>query len=127
MSQERDSYKGVLDSFEHELTIVGSQYDQGRVAALNKIVEDHKSVIEDLEEQLKAAKSAGGATIPENVVDSAEVLKLRSDLKSLMDRLKKAENERDDVMFEMERRAIRYGRHRGPQCNEVGNHLFICV
>ena len=97
------------------------------MAALNKIVEDHKSVIEDLEEQLKAAKSAGGATIPENVVDSAEVLKLRSDLKSLMDRLKKAENERDDVMFEMERRAIRYGRHRGPQCNEVGNHLFIRV
>jgi len=55
-----------------------------------------------------AAKSAGGAASQAgSVVDSAEVSKLRSDLKSLVERLKKAENERDDIKFELERRAIR--------------------
>jgi hypothetical protein len=39
--------------------------------------------------------------------DSAEVAKLRSDLKSLHERLVKAENEREDLRYELDRRAMR--------------------
>ena len=101
----------MLDSYEHELTITGSQLDKDRVGALSKIVEDHKSVIEDLEQQLLAAKSTGNAGAASQEVssfaDSSEVAKLKSDLKSLKEKLVKTENERDEIQFEMDRRSLR--------------------
>ena len=109
--QERDSYKGVLDSYEHELTITGSQFDQDRAGALAKIIEDHKSIIEDLEQQLLAAKSGngGGASSHEtsSLFGSSEVGKLKTDLNLLQEKLRKVENERDELRYEMDRRAMR--------------------
>ena len=109
VSQERDSYKGILDSYQHELTITGSKFDQDRISVLTKVLEDHKAIVEDLEEQLLAAKSAGGESSLKKsaAVNSAEVSKLRSDLKSLQDRLTKAENEREDLRYELDRRAMK--------------------
>ena len=109
VSQERDSYKGILDSYQHELTITGSKFAQDQISVLTKVLEDHKAIVEDLEEQLLAAKSAGGESSLKKsaAVNSAEVSKLRSDLKSLQDRLTKAENEREDLRYELDRRAMK--------------------
>ena len=73
------------------------------------MLEDHKAIVEDLEEQLLAAKSAGGESSLKKsaAVNSAEVSKLRSDLKSLQDRLTKTENEREDLRYELDRRAMK--------------------
>ena len=106
--QERDSYKGVLDSYEHELTITGSQFDKDRSGALAKVVQDHQAVIEELESQLLALN---GGSLPSRerveTVDSSELAKLRSDLVSVQDKLKKVENERDHLQYEMDIRAMR--------------------
>jgi hypothetical protein len=100
-----------LDSYEHELTITGSQFDQDRAGALAKIIEDHKSIIEDLEQQLLAAKSGNGsgASGYDNSTSfgSSEVGKLKTDLNLLQEKLRKVENERDELRYEMDRRAMR--------------------
>ena len=97
----------MLDSYEHELTITGSQFDKDRVGALSSIVEAHQSVIEDLEQQLLAAKSTGSGQEASMFIDSSEIAKLKSDLKSLQEKLAKTENERDEIRYEMDRRAMR--------------------
>ena len=73
------------------------------------MLEDHKAIVDDLEEQLLAAKSAGDEASLKVLatVDSAEVSKMRSDLKSLQDRLTKAENDREDLRYELDRRAMK--------------------
>lgn len=100
-----------MDSYEHELTITGSQFDQDRAGALAKIIEDHKSIIEDLEQQLLAAKSGygSGASGHDNstLFGSSEVGKLKADLNLLQEKVRKVENERDELRYEMDRRAMR--------------------
>ena len=41
-SKERDSFKGVLESYEHELTFTGGQFEKDRLAALEKVVSNHR-------------------------------------------------------------------------------------
>lgn len=100
VSKERDSYKGVLDSYEHELTITGGQFDQDRAAALQKIIDSQANVLEDLENQLQNQKSSGGAIEG----PSADLI---SELKSLKEKVRRVEHERDELRFEMEKRSIR--------------------
>ncbi len=56
--QERDSFKGILDSYEHEITFTGSQFDSDKSAALEKMVSHYKDEIEKLESQLAASSAA---------------------------------------------------------------------
>lgn len=67
--QERDSYKGMLDSYEHELTITGGQFQSDKLNTLEKIIETQKQTIEQMEMQL----SADGAALPavSNRIDEA--------------------------------------------------------
>ena len=74
-----------------------------------KVVQDHQAVIEELESQLLALN---GGSLPsrervETVDSSVELAKLRSDLVSVQDKLKKVENERDHLQYEMDIRAMR--------------------
>ena len=41
-SKERDSFKGVLESYEHELTFTGGQFEKDRLTALEKVVSNHR-------------------------------------------------------------------------------------
>ena len=46
--QERNSYKEMLDSYEHELTFTGGQFEKDKLAALEKVIATHKEIIETL-------------------------------------------------------------------------------
>lgn len=60
--QERDSLKGVLDSYEKELTFTGGQFDKDKIEAMEKVVQAHKETIEKLEDELAQTKNGGGSS-----------------------------------------------------------------
>merc|ERR1719414_36857 len=51
VTKERDSYKGVLDSYEKEITLSGQEMDKAKVAALEKTIEEYRAMVEMLEEK----------------------------------------------------------------------------
>ena len=56
VSKERDSYKGVLESYEHELTFTGAAFEKDRITALEISLNDYKDTVERLEELLSNAR-----------------------------------------------------------------------
>ena len=56
VSKERDSYKGVLESYEHELTFTGAAFEKDRITALETSLNDYKDTVERLEELLSNAR-----------------------------------------------------------------------
>merc|ERR1719461_404191 len=57
VSKERDSYKGVLESYEHELTFSGAAFEKDRITAMEASLKDYKDTVERLEELLSSARS----------------------------------------------------------------------
>jgi len=49
VTKERDSYKGVLDSYEKEVTLSGQEMDRERFAAQERTLEEYKAMVEMLE------------------------------------------------------------------------------
>jgi len=49
VTKERDSYKGVLDSYEKEVTLSGQEMDKERFAAQEKTLEEYKAMVDMLE------------------------------------------------------------------------------
>lgn len=49
VTKERDGYKGVLDSYEKEVTLSGSQLDKVKVEALENTIEEYRKMVERLE------------------------------------------------------------------------------
>jgi len=88
VTKERDGYKGVLDSYEKEVTLSGSQLDKERVEALEKTIEEYKKVVEKLEE------GVGGA------VDGRKVEELQEKIRVL-------EKRNEELQAEVERGSIR--------------------
>merc|ERR1719376_1024887 len=120
VSKERDSFKSVLESYEHELTFTGGQLEKDRLTALEKVVDNHKETIEALEAEL--AKVLGVEVIHaqqfleqqsskshnEAVADlQNRNLELSHDVADLKTRLEKAVREREELEIQLERRAIR--------------------
>lgn len=91
VTKERDSYKGILDSYEKEITMTGGQMDQERIMALEKNIEEYRAMVDMLEEE-KGGSSPKTKEAPNTVMDE----KLR---------LLEEKNERLEV--ELERRAIK--------------------
>ena len=91
VTKERDSYKGILDSYEKEITMTGGQMDQERIMALEKNIEEYRAMVDMLEEG-KGGSSPKTKEAPNTVMDE----KLR---------LLEEKNERLEV--ELERRAIK--------------------
>ena len=58
VSKERDSYKGVLESYEHELTFNGANFEKDRITALEESIKEYGETIERLEDLLASARSA---------------------------------------------------------------------
>lgn len=69
VTKERDSYRGVLDSYEKEVTLSGSQLDKVKVEALENTIEEYRKMIERLE-------SDGGSGDGKQVVELKEKVKL---------------------------------------------------
>eukprot|EP00092_Neocalanus_flemingeri_P033116 GFUD01036011.1.p1 GENE.GFUD01036011.1~~GFUD01036011.1.p1 ORF type:complete len:782 (+),score=288.73 GFUD01036011.1:56-2401(+) len=92
VTKERDSYKGVLDSYEKEITMTGGQMDQERIMALEKNIEEYRAMVDMLEEEKgeiapKAKEDAPNKELEEKV------------------RILEEQNERLDA--ELERRSIK--------------------
>ncbi len=79
VTKERDSYKGVLESYEHELTFTGAAFEKDRVTALETALNEYRETVERLEDLLCAARSqketeleaqlkAENATLKENIL-----------------------------------------------------------
>lgn len=118
-SKERDSFKGVLESYEHELTFTGGQFEKDRLTALEKVVSNHKETIEGLETEL--AKAIGVEAIhaeqflqqqsSKSVVETRKVqdekARLAKEVADLRSQLDKVYEEKEDLKYELDRRAIR--------------------
>jgi len=55
VSKERDSYKGILDSYEHELTFSGNQFERDRLSSQEAVIKNYKEMLDKLEAQLEMA------------------------------------------------------------------------
>ena len=79
VSKERDSYKGVLESYEHELTFNGATFEKDRVKALEESLQEYRETVERLEELLGAARSASSQRELEASL-RAEIIELKAKL-----------------------------------------------
>ena len=93
--QERDSYKGVLDSYEKELTFTSSQLEKDQSAAHEKIIENYRDMVDRLEAQMMAA-GAGSAGAAGGGGDAGKVEELSKSLAAV-------EQERDGLLEEINR------------------------
>merc|ERR1719508_315362 len=92
VTKERDSYKSVLDSYEKEITMTGGQMDQERIMALEKNIEEHRAMVDMLEEE----KGESTPKAKENTPNKEMEEKVR---------VLEEKNERPEAEFE--RRAIK--------------------
>ena len=101
MCQERDSYKGLLESYEHEITFSGGQFEKDHTASLEKVIKDQRDMIDRLEGQLadKVTPTAGDAT---GATEGGSL-----ELERMAKALSHAEEERDTLKHELEVRMAR--------------------
>ena len=118
VSKERDSYKGVLDTYEHEITFSGKDFEKDRLESLEATILNYREMVEGLENQL--AKSQGishEGIVPssnaekENITKAQQLWdeerhKIRSDLETMEKRLNAVLTEKENLEHELERRAI---------------------
>ena len=45
--QERDTSRAIMDSWEKELTVSGSSWEQSRIEALEKTLDEYKAALPD--------------------------------------------------------------------------------
>jgi len=92
VTKERDSYKGILDSYEKEITMTGGQMDQERIMALEKNIEEYRAMVDMLEEEKGVATSK---------------TKTETSNPELEDKIRVLEEKNERLEAEIERRAIK--------------------
>ena len=113
VSKERDSYKGVLDTYEHELTFTGKDFERDKLHALESTITNYKEIIEDLEKQLANAQGvnheelmSGTSSEKAKTVSDEEISQMKSKMAELESRLTTVMTEKENLELELERRAI---------------------
>lgn len=86
VTKERDSFKGILESYEHELTFSGAAFEKDRVTALESSLKDYQDTVERLEELLAAARS----TQKESEIEA----QMRDQISSLKNQVSRLEEEK---------------------------------
>lgn len=116
--KERDSYKGVLDTYEHELTFTGKDFEKDQLQSLETVIINYREMIEGLENQLAKAQGVSHEILdPESIGEKSkgtkdqqiwdeERLKMQSELEILESRLNSVVAEKESLELELERRAI---------------------
>ena len=97
VSKERDSYKSVLESYEHELTFSAATFEKDRIASVEESLTNYKETVEKLENLLAASQS--------NKPSATEV-KLKEEIANLQ--LKIQELEQSQVVQGQESNTERY-------------------
>ncbi|CAB4069805.1 MAD1 [Lepeophtheirus salmonis] len=103
VARERDSYKSLLDSYEHEVTFAGGQLEKDKIAILESIISDHKDMVTKLEEQLD--NTEGTVSIDSN--SEMQKSEYEGKILALKKELDSATNERDHLRYELDNRAIK--------------------
>jgi len=96
VTRERDSFKGILDSYEKEMTVTEDNIYQDKITALEKTIAEYKAIVEMLEEDKKVGSPVAAA----EAVNSVELIDLKNKLHNLQEKNEKLE-------LELERRAIK--------------------
>ena len=94
VTKERDSFKGILDSYESEMTVTEDNLYQDKINALEKTIQEYKAIVEMLEEDKKEASPRL------ETVNQAEVQEWKNRVQNLEEKNEKLE-------LELERRAIK--------------------
>ena len=116
--KERDSYKGVLDSYENEITFSGKDFEKDRVQSLESVILTYRETIESLENQLAKYQGVSheavllesdvqkGSPVQSKQISEDESAKIRSELEIMETRLNTALAQKEALELELERRAI---------------------
>ena len=116
--KERDSYKGVLDSYENEITFSGKDFEKDRVQSLENVIITYRETIESLENQLAKYQGVSheavllesdvqkGSPVQSKQISEDESAKIRSELEIMETRLNTALAQKEALELELERRAI---------------------
>ena len=96
VTKERDSAKQILNSVEKEMTLSGNQWEEQKIVALEKTLEEYKAMVNMLMDK----DGSEGCEANEPVVNTVELDKLKRELSH-----KEALCERYEL--ELERRAIK--------------------
>ena len=116
--KERDSYKGVLDSYEKEITFSGTDFEKDRVQSLESVILTYRETIESLENQLAKYQGVSheavvlesdvqkGSPVQSKHISEDESAKIRSELENMETRLNTALAQKEALELELERRAI---------------------
>ena len=83
VSKERDSYKSVLESYEHELTFSAAAFEKDRIASVEESLTNYKETIERLENLLAAFQSNK---------PSATEMKLKEEVSNLQQKIQELEH-----------------------------------
>merc|ERR1719445_1175514 len=94
VTRERDSFKGILDSYESEMTVTEDNLYQDKINALEKTIQEYKAIVEMLEEDKKEASPRL------ETVNQADVQEWKNRVQNLEEKNEKLE-------LELERRAIK--------------------
>ena len=97
----------MLSSYESEITFSGGQFERDRIEALEKIVAEHKAMVDRLEGMLSEAPASKQAAAMDTAETSGELRRLQVDVEKLGNELSKVREEKADLEYEMERRSIR--------------------
>ena len=116
--KERDSYKGVLDSYENEITFSGKDFEKDRVQSLENVILTYRETIESLENQLAKYQGVSheavllesdvqkSSPVQSKQISEDESAKIRSELEIMETRLNTALAQKEALELELERRAI---------------------
>ena len=116
--KERDSHKGVLDSYENEITFSGKDFEKDRVQSLENVILTYRETIESLENQLAKYQGVSheavllesdvqkGSPVQSKQISEDESAKIRSELEIMETRLNTALAQKEALELELERRAI---------------------
>ena len=94
VTKERDSFKGVLESYEKEMTVSEDNVYLDKINALEKNNSEYKAMVDLLMEESKEGSTT------KSVENNTEIIELRKNLQSLQEKNEKLE-------MELERRAIK--------------------
>ena len=97
----------MLSSYESEITFSGGQFERDRIEALEKIVAEHKAMVDRLEGMLSEAPASKQAAAMDTAETSGELRRLQVDVEKLGNELRKVREEKADLEYEMERRSMR--------------------
>jgi len=97
VSKERDTSRAILDSFEKELTVSGSSWEERRIEGLEKTLEEYKAMINML---MDNEGSNQQQTLPVPSVNKEEVIALESAKEAL-------EAKVEELETQLELRALR--------------------